>query len=81
MLLVVVIECCSALWAYWKNFDTLGGLVIDGSCCRMPLFKEVSSIPSRVDIPEPLRQGETDPCTGSSQGSVSSIAEANLATE
>lgn len=30
-------------------------------CCRMSLFKGPGSGPSRGDIPEPLRQGETDP--------------------
>lgn len=30
-------------------------------CCRMSLFKGAGSGPSRGDIPEPLRQGETDP--------------------
>lgn len=45
------------------------------------LLKEVGSRPSGVDIPESLRQGETNPLTGSSHDSVSSNAEAELPTE
>lgn len=61
MLLVALIECCLALRAYWENSSTLGGLLIDSSAAGCPLFKGAGSGPSRGDIPEPLRQGETDP--------------------